>query len=89
MLAAIGQPWKLRGGERRRDVDFRTFADPGFAKMAFNFRLDGSTLSTETRVLLTDERSRRAFRRYWLVIRPFSGLIRRAWLRAIARRAEA
>ena len=77
-FAAVGQPWKLRGGERRRDVDFRTFADPGFAKMAFNFRLDGSMLSTETRVLLTDERSRRAFRRYWLVIRPFSGLIRAA-----------
>jgi hypothetical protein len=88
-FAAVGQPWKVRGGERRRGVDFRTFAEPGFAKMAFNFRLDGPTLSTETRVLLTDERSRRAFRRYWLVIRPFSGLIRRAWLRAIARRAEA
>jgi hypothetical protein len=88
-FAAIGQPWKVRGGERRRGVDFRTFAEPGFAKMAFNFRLDGSTLFTETRVLLTDERSRRAFRRYWLVIRPFSGLIRRAWLHAIARRAEA
>jgi hypothetical protein len=88
-FAAIGQPWKVRGGERRRGVDFRTFAEPGFAKMAFNFRFDGSALSTETRVLLTDEQSRRAFRRYWLVIRPFSGLIRRAWLRAIARRAEA
>ena len=88
-FAAIGQPWRVRGGLQRRGVDFRTFAEPGFAKMAFNFRLDGSTLSTETRVLLTDERSRRAFRRYWFVIRPFSGLIRRAWLRAIARRAEA
>ena len=88
-FAAIGQPWRVRGGVRRRGVDFRTFAEPGFAKMAFNFRLDGSTLSTETRVLLTDERSRLAFRRYWLVIRPFSGMIRRAWLRAIARRAEA
>jgi hypothetical protein len=87
-FAAIGQPWKLRGGQRRPRADFRTFAEPGFAKMAFNFRLEGSVLSTETRVLLTDERSRRAFRRYWLVIRPFSGLIRRAWLRAIARRAE-
>ena len=57
------------------------------AKMAFNFRLDGSTLSTETRVLLTDAASRRKFRAYWTLIRPFSGLIRRVWLRAIAHRA--
>jgi hypothetical protein len=89
VFAAIGQPWKLRGGERARTEDFRAFHEPGYAKMAFNFRLDGTTLSTETRVLLTDERSRRAFGRYWLLIRPFSGLIRRVWLRAIVRRAEA
>jgi hypothetical protein len=88
VFAGIGQPWKLRGGDARRGVDFRSFAEPGFAKMAFNFRLDGTTLSTETRVRLADERSRRVFRRYWLVIRPFSGLIRRDWLRAIACRAE-
>jgi hypothetical protein len=39
-------------------------------------------------MLLTDERSRRAFGRYWLLIRPFSGLIRRRWLAAIVRRAS-
>lgn len=85
--AAIGQPWRLRGGRRPEAADFRVFHEPGFAKMAFNFALEDNTLSTETRVLLTDERSRRAFRRYWLLIRPFSGLIRRVWLRAIARQA--
>jgi hypothetical protein len=89
VVAAIGQPWRLRGGTRPRGVDFRTFAEPGFAKMALNWRLEDGTLSTETRVRLTDAQARRAFRRYWLVIRPFSGLIRRAWLRAVARRAEA
>jgi hypothetical protein len=89
VVAAIGQPWKLRGGARPRGVDFRTFAEPGYAKMALNWRFVDGTLSTETRVRLTDDRARRAFRRYWLVIRPLSGLIRRAWLRAIARRAEA
>jgi hypothetical protein len=45
-------------------------------------------LTTETRVLLTDDGSRRAFRRYWLVIRPFSGVIRRRWLAAIVRRSR-
>jgi hypothetical protein len=48
---------------------------------------DGSVLSTETRVRATTTRARVAFRAYWLVIRPFSALIRRRWLRAIARSA--
>ena len=88
VIAAIGQPWKPRRGDRPPRTEFRTFAEPGYAKMAMNFAYDGRTLSTETRVLLTDARSRRSFRRYWLVIRPFSGLIRRLWLRGIARRAS-
>ena len=89
VIAAAGQPWKWRGGARASYDDFRAFDAPGFVKMALNFAHDGRTLSTETRVYATDERARRAFRRYWLVIRPFSGLIRRLWLRAIVRRASA
>jgi hypothetical protein len=87
VLGAVGQPWRLRGGDSPA-ADFATFDRPGYAKMAINWRLEGTTLSTETRVFLTDDASRRAFRRYWLVIRPFSGLIRRVWLRAIKRRAQ-
>jgi hypothetical protein len=87
VAGGIGKPWRLRGGGVRIE-DFRGFVEPGYAKMAMNFRLDSGTLSTETRVFLTDEAARRAFRRYWLVIRPFSGLIRRVWLRAIKRSAE-
>ena len=68
--------------------DFATLDRPGYAKLAIDWRLEDGVLSTETRVVLTDEESRRAFRRYWLVIRPWSGLIRRVWLRAIARRAQ-
>jgi hypothetical protein len=45
----------------------------------------GSILSTETRVAGGGLR----FRAYWLVVRPFSGLIRRRWLIAAARRAAA
>lgn len=47
---------------------------------------DGSLLSTETRVLATDPRSRSRFRVYWLLIRAGCGAIRRSWLRAIERR---
>ena len=41
----------------------------------------GSLLVTETRAA-----GGVTFRLYWLVIRPFSGLVRRRWLRAVERR---
>jgi hypothetical protein len=49
---------------------------------------DGSVLSTETRVHAPTRRARRAFRLYWLVVGPFSALIRRRWLRAASRAAR-
>lgn len=87
ILGAIGKPWTPSGG-LRRGVEFARFADPGYAKMAMSFEADGATLATETRVLLTDAASRRRFRRYWIVVAPFSALIRRLWLSAAKRRAE-
>ena len=42
----------------------------------------GSRLITETRVADVDL----GFRMYWLVVAPFSALIRRRWLRAVAAR---
>jgi hypothetical protein len=48
----------------------------------------GARLETETRVFLTDAAARRRFDAYWIVVRPFSGLIRRRWLRAAKHRAE-
>ena len=65
----------------------------GFATAVMNFRIvpDGagaSRLSTETRVFATDAASARRFAVYWRIIYPGSALIRRMWLRAIARRAE-
>lgn len=90
VLGFIGQPWKVTGGTMPRvpAEEWRAFAEPGFVKAVMNFRVDGGVLSTETRVLVTDARSRRKFRRYWLLIRPFSGLIRRSWLRAAKRRVD-
>ncbi len=90
LYAGIGRPWSVRGGMRTVESleAFRGFDEPGWAKMAINFRVSDSVLSTETRVLLTDAGSRRAFGAYWLVIRPFSGLIRRTWLQAATRRTD-
>jgi hypothetical protein len=95
VLAAVGRPWARQGGPAPRLAKhadpvgfFVGFAMPGRAKMAANFRVSAGELTTETRVLLTDRRSRREFGCYWLLIRPFSGLIRRQWLAAITRRAS-
>ncbi len=72
---------------------FVTTNHPGFALAAMNFRIEDAgpaacTLTTETRVYATDASTRRRFALYWRVIYPGSALIRRMWLRAIARRAE-
>jgi hypothetical protein len=39
-------------------------------------------------VACTDPASARRFARYWWLIRPASGAIRRSWLAAIKRRTE-
>jgi hypothetical protein len=62
------------------------------ATMNFLVRPDarsGSLVSTETRVFADSAAARRRFAAYWRVIYPGSALIRRMWLRAIKRRAEA
>jgi hypothetical protein len=91
-----GQPWRPRGGSMPRlgtAREWLDFAEPGYVKAAMSFSVvpegSGTRLETETRVHATDAPSRRRFARYWRVIRPGSGLIRRSWLRAAKRRAEA
>ncbi len=89
---AIGQFWRLRGGTWATfaGVDgFRDFDQAGFVKTAIGFWVDGADLVTETRVLGTDPLSARRMARYWLLIRPGSGLIRRGWLRAANKRSKA
>jgi hypothetical protein len=97
VVGAIGQPWRLAGGRSAAVADgddFAAFDQPGYAKLAANFRLASTVggsaiqLSTETRVACTDPASARRFARYWWLIRPASGVIRRSWLAAIKRRAK-
>ena len=66
----------------------------GWVRIATDFRLvaagaGSTTLSTDTRVLASGPRARRAFRTYWVAVGWGSGLVRRELLRAVARRAEA
>src|SRR2546421_12277420 len=79
VVGAAGRPWRPSAG-------LRPFAEaaPGTVRVVTNFLSDGATLSTETRIQAVDEAARRAFARYWRVVGPFSGVIRRRWLKHIA-----
>jgi hypothetical protein len=82
VFGGAGTPW--RPGTR-----IKPFADarPGQVRVVTDFRADGRSLTTETRIAAVDDAARRAFSRYWFVVGPFSGVIRRRWLRAIANTA--
>jgi hypothetical protein len=84
VLGAAGRPWSPHGRIGR----FST-AGPGEIRMLLEISAtdagEGAVLSTETRVAAMGPSARRAFRRYWLVIGPFSALVRRRWLVAAER----
>ena len=97
VLGVMGRFWQLRQRSIRRigsPAEFTSFAEPGFARAAMNFLIEplgggACRLTTETRVRATDDGARRAFRAYWTLVHPGSAFIRRMWLRALKRRAEA
>jgi hypothetical protein len=73
--------------------EFADYREQGAIKMAFDFNVEDagggwSTLSTETRVLATDNLTRSGMGRYWRLIVPGSGLLRLQWLEGIRKRAE-
>ena len=77
--------------EPPREVVVQTvIARPTLATMNFLVTPDGagSIVRTETRVFAKTPAARRRFAAYWRAIYPGSALIRRMWLRAIARRAS-
>jgi hypothetical protein len=91
----VGSPrgWKPTG-ERTSERFKLLLTQPGFAVATINFLVEDAgpgecIVTTETRVYATNAKARRRFAAYWRVIYPGSALIRREWLRAIAKRAEA
>lgn len=94
LAGAIARPWKRRPEHRAPGTlaEFRMFTEPGWTTYLTDFELvrtsDGGTeLSTETRGRSTSRDARRRFALYWLLIRPWSGLIRRELLAAVDRLA--
>jgi hypothetical protein len=94
VLGTVGIFWKLT--PQIVDLspeEFKSFDTPGYAKVAFNILIektdaDSCLVSTESRILCLDDTSRRRFRFYWTLIRPFSGLIRIIMLGAIRKASE-
>ena len=91
VVGAIGQVWHL-------DIPFievpperfAAFEEPGFAKVAWEVRCEprsehASRIVLEVRVTTTDDGSWAKFRRYFVLIGPFSRLIRWDMLRRFRR----
>jgi hypothetical protein len=94
VFGLIGRFWTLSAHIQSTNADaFVDFHQPGYAKAVGNiaFLPQGSGIvrvTTETRVYCLDGISQRNFRMYWLLIGPFSGVIRKEWLRLIKQEAE-
>lgn len=94
VYGAVGQPWKGTGGSQPEPPvtaeTFAAFAEPGFAKLAEStvvtpYGLESCVLTMESRVVMTDDDSRRRFRRYWQAAGPFIRLMRPTAMRALER----
>jgi hypothetical protein len=90
------QAWRLTGGKKAPELDadgLRAWSEPGWVKAGMEFRLtpvgNGTELSSETRVVSTDDGSRRRFAAYWVFVQPGSTAIRWEVLTAVALKAEA
>ena len=89
VLGVRGRFWRPTGNVLSfQRAAFDGPVPPGVAHGVWNFAIADAPggqviVSTETRVTCGDQASRRKFRAYWLLVRPFSGLIRILMLRSL------
>ena len=95
LLGVVGRFWRADSGIVRglAASELIAFELEGYAKALWNFTAEPvesnvTRLATETRVLTYGTAARRKFRAYWLLVGPFSGLIRKEMLRLVKRDAE-
>jgi hypothetical protein len=93
----IGRVWDKSSGYSSQVPDaaeFLAFKDPNYLLVIANLMVQDSDtpgtviVYTESRTMGLSPKAAKDFRPYWCFIRPWSGLIRRLWLKAIKRRAE-
>ena len=94
VFGLAGQFWRPAGGFRplADAAAFQAFAEEGCVKAAWNLRVEGASenaadFETETRIQYFGAAAKTKFRVYWTLVGPFSGFLRRALLRDVARRA--
>jgi hypothetical protein len=96
ILAGMRKPWQPGGGPAAVGAPdlkgLAAFEEKGWTKLVMEYRLDphgtSTRLAMETRVWATDERTRRVFSWYWLLVRPGGGLLRRSMLKQVDRLAR-
>ena len=94
VFGAVGRFWRPVIDWRQVGPDeFAEFDEPGWGKIAANFSVNRygeqhTLLSYQCRTVTTDPDSRRRFRRYWWLIRPFVAHIMRATVATIKADAE-
>ena len=95
VLGIAGQFWRPTGNLARLAdaAAWHAYRAPGTASAVMVLRVTPldyrtSRLTTETRVLVRGRAASLRFRAYWLLIGPFSGLIRHSLLGQIGRAAE-
>ena len=91
VLGMAGRPARSQI-DRVTSGEFSAYRAPGSVRIGWEFLIEpsegGSRIFTTTRIQATDPTGLRRFRRYWRIVRPFSGLTRRGMLGVIKRRAE-
>jgi hypothetical protein len=94
LLGIAGKFWRPTGNVSPfSEGNFHGPVPAGLARAVWNFHVQQreskqTILSTETRVVCSDARSRAKFRAYWFVVGPFSGLIRTLMLKSVKHECE-
>ncbi len=94
VFGLVGKFWTFSADiQHLNSQEFRDFNKKGFAKAVANIAFipeseNHTKIVTETRVHCTDTLSAFFFRLYWALISPFSGLLRKEWLKTIKEKSE-